>query len=75
MFSVAPTCVRTCSGTATPTCSRATEHWPGLETPTGDLFAWDAWSTYIKNPPYFDDIAGGPKPILQHVLRQLAAQG
>ena len=39
------------------------EHWQGLETPTGDLFAWDAWSTYIKNPPYFDDIAGGPTPV------------
>ncbi len=39
------------------------ERWQNLETPTGDLFAWDEWSTYIKNPPYFDDMVDGPKPL------------
>jgi len=28
--------------------------WNAIESPDGDRFAWDADSTYIKNPPYFD---------------------
>ena len=28
--------------------------------PTGERYAWDAKSTYVKNPPYFDGMA--PKP-------------
>jgi aconitate hydratase len=30
------------------------ENWNGLDIPTGETFAWDDESTYIKNPPYFD---------------------
>ena len=29
------------------------ERWNSLDTPLGDLFAWDDSSTYVKNPPYF----------------------
>ncbi|HNO66652.1 MAG TPA: hypothetical protein PKK39_09925, partial [Tepidiformaceae bacterium] len=39
------------------------ERWRNLETPTGDLFKWDEWSTYIKKPPYFDGITMTPPPI------------
>jgi aconitate hydratase len=39
------------------------ERWRNLDTPTGDLFKWDAWSTYIKKPPYFDGITMTPPPI------------
>ncbi|HET7127303.1 MAG TPA: aconitate hydratase AcnA [Lysobacter sp.] len=28
--------------------------WNQIESPEGQAFAWDAASTYIKNPPYFD---------------------
>jgi aconitate hydratase len=28
-------------------------NWKALRVPTGDLYAWDASSTYIANPPYF----------------------
>nr|MCU0703763.1 aconitate hydratase AcnA [Fimbriiglobus sp.] len=28
------------------------ENWKALPVPTGNLFAWDAKSTYIANPPY-----------------------
>ncbi|MGE3076448.1 MAG: aconitate hydratase AcnA [Dehalococcoidia bacterium] len=37
--------------------------WTGLDTPTGDLFRWDSWSTYIKKPPYFDGLTMTPPPI------------
>jgi len=29
-------------------------NWQNLEAPTGDRFAWDADSTYIQHPPYFE---------------------
>ena len=29
-------------------------NWQKLEAPTGDRFAWDADSTYIQHPPYFE---------------------
>ncbi|KLJ02789.1 aconitate hydratase AcnA [Luteimonas sp. FCS-9] len=28
--------------------------WNTIESPDGDLYAWDEASTYIKNPPYFE---------------------
>jgi aconitate hydratase len=28
--------------------------WQSLEVPTGDLFEWDTFSTYVRKPPYFD---------------------
>jgi aconitate hydratase len=28
--------------------------WAKIESPDGESYAWDAGSTYIKNPPYFD---------------------
>jgi aconitate hydratase len=28
--------------------------WQNLDVPTGDLFAWDPFSTYVRKPPYFD---------------------
>ena len=29
-------------------------NWQNLSAPTGDRFAWDADSTYIQHPPYFE---------------------
>src|SRR5262249_31055443 len=31
------------------------ERWNTLLVPMGDLYAWDEASTYVKNPPYFQD--------------------
>jgi len=31
--------------------------WQALEAPEGDLFSWDADSTYVRNPPYFEDMS------------------
>ena len=36
------------------------ERWRGLKVPEGDLYAWDAKSTYIKRPPFFDDMPKNP---------------
>ena len=30
------------------------ERWNALDVPTGDQFAWDPQSTYVRKPPYFD---------------------
>ena len=34
--------------------------WQQVVPPTGDRFAWDAASTYIQNPPYFDGLTPEP---------------
>jgi aconitate hydratase len=34
--------------------------WKSLPVPAGDLYAWDAKSTYIKLPPYFDAMPRTP---------------
>jgi aconitate hydratase len=39
------------------------ERWNGLEVPAGERFAWDERSTYVRLPPYFEDMPGEPQPI------------
>ncbi len=39
------------------------ERWQGLKVPTGDTFAWDASSTYVQKPPYFDGMTTTPPPV------------
>ncbi len=39
------------------------EQWRSLPTPDGDTFAWDDASTYVRKPPYFDDMGAEPDPI------------
>jgi aconitate hydratase len=36
------------------------ERWTSLPTPTGDTFAWDAESTYVRKPPYFEGMEREP---------------
>jgi aconitate hydratase len=31
-------------------------NWNALEVPEGDRYAWDETSTYVKQPPYFEDM-------------------
>ncbi|ODU45391.1 aconitate hydratase AcnA [uncultured Aquimonas sp.] len=33
---------------------RGDSRWNRIDAPTGQIYAWDAASTYIKNPPYFE---------------------
>jgi aconitate hydratase len=37
--------------------------WQQLPAPTGSAFAWDESSTYIRRPPFFDDLSPTPSPI------------
>ena len=37
--------------------------WRGMEVPPADRFEWDATSTYVQNPPYFDDMSMTPRGI------------
>ena len=37
--------------------------WQGIEVPAADRFEWDATSTYVRNPPYFDDMSMTPRGI------------
>ncbi len=38
--------------------------WKALATPTGKTFEWDAQSTYVRKPPYFDGMPKDPVPVV-----------
>ncbi len=37
--------------------------WKGLPVPTGDTFAWDSKSTYVRKPPYFEGMKREPSAV------------
>ncbi|MGB6008882.1 aconitate hydratase AcnA [Castellaniella sp.] len=37
--------------------------WRNLPTPEGNLYRWDAASTYVRNPPYFEGMRRDPDPV------------
>ncbi|MDH6125132.1 aconitate hydratase AcnA [Kitasatospora sp. GP82] len=37
--------------------------WQSLPIPTGNTFEWDAESTYVRKPPYFEGMAKDPSPV------------
>jgi len=37
--------------------------WKSLATPTGRTFEWDAQSTYVRKPPYFENMPKNPAPV------------
>src|SRR3954463_9097673 len=39
------------------------ERWQNLETPSGDTFAWEEGSTYVRKPPYFEGMPERPPPV------------
>jgi aconitate hydratase len=39
------------------------ERWRGLAVPKGQTYAWEKDSTYIRQAPYFDDMAVKPSPV------------
>jgi aconitate hydratase len=38
------------------------ERWRQLDAPTGTTFAWDDDSTYLRRPPFLDDVHRAPEP-------------
>jgi len=52
------------------------EQWQAIEVPQAATYVWQADSTYIQHPPFFDDI-GGPPPVITDVkgARVLALLG
>jgi len=39
------------------------ERWRNLPTPSGNTFEWDADSTYVRKPPYFEGMSAEPEPV------------
>jgi aconitate hydratase len=38
------------------------EHWQKLSAPSGAMFQWDPDSTYVREPPFFENLATEPPP-------------
>ena len=52
------------------------ERWRSLPTPTGATFEWDAESTYVRKPPYFDGMTMELTPVTSIIgARVLATLG
>jgi aconitate hydratase len=52
------------------------EHWKGMHVPAGDLYEWDPKSTYIKLPPYFENMSKTAAPLADiHGARVLVVLG
>jgi aconitate hydratase len=39
------------------------ERWNGLDVPAGERFQWDEQSTYVRLPPYFQDMPAEPPDV------------
>ena len=38
-------------------------NWQGIDAPAGEIYSWDAASTYVKNPPYFEGMGKAPDAV------------
>src|SRR5258706_3318828 len=51
-------------------------HWKSMPIPKGDIYKWDPKSTYIKLPPYFDNMPKTPPALADiHGAKVLAILG
>jgi len=51
-------------------------HWKSMPVPEGDLYQWDPKSTYIKLPPFFENMPKSPPALADiHGARVLALLG
>jgi len=39
------------------------ENWQTVQVPAGETYAWDENSTYVRNPPYFENMPKIPAPV------------
>jgi len=52
------------------------DRWKSIPTPKGATFDWDAKSTYVRKPPYFEGMQKTPSPVTDiHAARVLAKLG
>ena len=38
-------------------------NWQKVDSPSGDIYQWQADSTYVRNPPYFEGMSSEPSPV------------
>jgi aconitate hydratase len=51
-------------------------HWKSMPVPAGDIYQWDSKSTYIKLPPYFENMPKNAPALADiHAARVLAILG
>ena len=52
------------------------DNWRSLDVPTGNMFTWDETSSYVRRPPYFQEMALEPEPLCNIIgARVLAVLG
>jgi aconitate hydratase len=47
--------------------------WQGIKVEGGQTYAWDMGSTYVQNPPYFQDMSMDPTPVTDLVEARVLA--
>ncbi|MBS0361019.1 MAG: aconitate hydratase AcnA [Proteobacteria bacterium] len=47
--------------------------WQGIKVSGGQTYSWDMGSTYVQNPPYFQDMSMDPKPVTDIVEARILA--
>ena len=46
------------------------ETWQALQVPEGSRYAWDPASTYVQEPPFFNDLPAEPPPLRTSPARE-----
>ena len=49
------------------------KNWQGIKVAGGQTYAWDISSTYVQNPPYFQDIKMEPDPVTDVIEARVLA--
>jgi aconitate hydratase len=49
------------------------KHWQAIKVTGGKTFAWDPGSTYVQNPPYFENMKMTPDPVTDIVEARVLA--
>ena len=49
------------------------ERWQAVQAPSGERFAWDEKSTYVRRPPFFDNLPREPRPVADIVEARVLA--
>jgi aconitate hydratase len=50
------------------------EHWQAIDVAQGETFAWDAGSTYVRRPPFLENLTPSPAPIQDIVGARVLAK-